>query len=102
MGFAKQGGPGAKFKNPAEKLFKCLGLPKGAKEELGISGDDGMKAPEEFKKEDKSDNEEDVDEEKLAHEARVRETKAKHYELFGEGRYHLAPSFFRLLMYLKK
>ena len=39
--FAKPGGPGAKFKNQQEKLLKTLSLPKGAKEELGITGEDG-------------------------------------------------------------
>lgn len=34
--FARPGGPGAKFRNQQEKLLKTLGLPKGAKEELGI------------------------------------------------------------------
>lgn len=37
--FSQPGGPGAKFKNTAEKLLKNLILPKGAKDELGISGD---------------------------------------------------------------
>ena len=37
--FAKVGGPGVKFKNPTEKLLKTLTLPKGAKEELGITDD---------------------------------------------------------------
>ena len=63
MAFAKPGGQGAKFKNTAEKLFKALNLSKGAKEELGISGDDGMREPEDTTKEDTQTNEEDYDEE---------------------------------------
>ena len=39
MNFAKPGNPGAKFKNQFEKMVKCLQLPKGAKEELGIQDD---------------------------------------------------------------
>ena len=39
--FAKPGGPGTKFKNACEKLLKTLTLPKGAKEELGITEDGG-------------------------------------------------------------
>lgn len=35
--FAKAGGPGAKFKNTAEKMLKALTLPKGATEELNFS-----------------------------------------------------------------
>lgn len=34
MSFARQGGPGAKFKSALEKMMKSLTLPKGAKEEL--------------------------------------------------------------------
>lgn len=45
--FARPGGPGAKFKVHLEKLYKCLTLPKGAKEELGIAGDEGLTYDEE-------------------------------------------------------
>ena len=40
--FTQPGQPGSKFKNQFEKLLKSLALPKGAKEELGITGDEGM------------------------------------------------------------
>ena len=40
--FARPGGPGAKFKNQLEKMLKSLTLPKGAREELGISEDGSM------------------------------------------------------------
>ncbi len=40
--FARPGGPGAKFKNQQEKMFKALTLPKGAREELGINEDGTM------------------------------------------------------------
>jgi len=43
LNFAKPGSPGSKFKNQYEKMNKCLTLPKGAKEELGISDDDNNK-----------------------------------------------------------
>ena len=35
-------GPGSKFKSTYERLLKTLTLPRGAKEELGITGDFGM------------------------------------------------------------
>ena len=41
--FSRPGGPGAKFKTHIDKLYKCLSLPKGAKEELGISGEETLK-----------------------------------------------------------
>ena len=40
--FAQPGGAGSKFKNTLEKMLKSLSLPKGAKDELGIQGDNGM------------------------------------------------------------
>lgn len=40
--FAKPGGPGQKFKVHLDKLNKVLSLPKGAREELGISGEEGL------------------------------------------------------------
>ena len=98
MPFAKQGGQGAKFRVQAEKIFKCLGLPKGAKEELGISGDDGMRIPDPSP----TKTNKDMDEEKLAAEAKKQEEQKWNYELFGEGRYFICPSFFRMMMFLKK
>ena len=58
--FARPGGPGAKFKNQLEKMFKALSLPKGAREELGIGEDGSM--PEEEEEEAKQGNEEEEDE----------------------------------------
>jgi hypothetical protein len=45
--FARPGGAGAKFKTHLDKLYKCLSLPKGAKEELGITGEETLKYDEE-------------------------------------------------------
>ena len=106
--FARPGGPGAKFKNQQEKLMKTLGLPKGAKEELGISGEDGTLKVEESEQEEEKKKDGDGEEsEELDPKAKA-ELEAKKYEkkmnaiLFGEGKYFLVPSFFRTLMYLKK
>ena len=83
-------------------MLKQLSLPKGAKDELGIVGDHGMEpeqdAPKTGDNEDQQSDDEDVKKEKerLANEKRLLR------ELYGEGRYHLVPSFFRTLMYLKK
>lgn len=97
--FTQPGNAGAKFKNQYEKLVKSLSLPKGAKEELGIAGDEGMgpltvdPAP----KEEDSDNEEAI-----AARANKAYEKEMTHRIFNEGRYHIIPSFFRTLMYLKK
>ena len=101
--FAAQGGAGSKFRSQQEKLIKTLTLPKGAKEELGITGDEGMPPAEESKTEQQREEEED-DENDDEREKRVkREFEARMLrELYGEGRYHLIPSFWRTIMYLKK
>lgn len=94
-------------------MFKTLTLPKGAKEELGFSGDNDVLHFEEVeepevKKVGKSDEdppgeeEEEVDPEKVEEEKKARFERKKNVEIFGEGKYHLIPSFFRTLMYLRK
>ena len=40
--FVSKEGLGSKFKGTYDRLMKALALPKGAKEELGIVGDNGM------------------------------------------------------------
>jgi hypothetical protein len=40
--FVTKEGKGSKLKSTYDKLLKALVLPKGAKEELGIVGDNGM------------------------------------------------------------
>ena len=100
--FSVAGGIGSKFKNTHEKLLKNLALPKGAKEELGITGDAGMEPEQEqeVKKHDADQSEED--EETARENERKAFEKKMQRELYGEGRYHIIPSFFRTLMYLKK
>ena len=100
--FAQPGGQGSKFKNTAEKLIKNLALPKGAKDELGITGDQGMEPETESPEKQHHDGEESEDEETKAENARKALDKRMLRELYSEGRYHLIPSFFRTLMYLKK
>lgn len=64
--FAKPGGPGAKFKNQLEKMFKALSLPKGAREELGIAEDGTMPEEEEEESKEVNEEEDDVDPAKVA------------------------------------
>ena len=78
-------------------------MPKGAREELGIGEDGSMPADEETVEEDKNeDDEEDVDPAKVAEQARLKAERKMNATLFNEGKYHLIPSFWRLLMYMKK
>ena len=108
--FARQGGPGAKLKNIQEKMLKALTLPKGAKEELNyppelaekilkgepLWDDKAMMAQEE----EQSEN--DGYQEKTGGFEGPSEEQKLMIEMFGEGKYHLIPSFFRTLIFLKK
>ena len=121
MNFGKPGNPGAKFKGPFEKMIKALSLPKTVKEELGINDETvgdayilqnkpvvAVQDEEEGAKKSRggAGSDEDgeqvraggrqTDEEKSAMEARLLK------QLLTEGRYHILPSFFRTLIYLKK
>lgn len=83
-------------------MLKQLTLPKGAKDELGIVGDHGMEAdPDAGKTVDNEDAMSEDDDVKRENDRKAFEKRMLR-ELYGEGRYHLIPSFFRTLMYLKK
>jgi hypothetical protein len=108
MSFARQGGPGAKFKSTLEKMLKSLTLPKGAKEELnypsGVADKILNGEPLWEEDQDKGDHEQDGDEmtsNKTATKQLTPEQKNL-MEMFGEGKYHIIPSFFRTLVFLKK
>ena len=64
--FARPGGAGAKFKNTLEKMFKALTLPKGAREELGISEDGTMPEVDDDAEEQKGEDEQEDDPAKIA------------------------------------
>jgi len=81
-------------------MLKALNLPKGAKEELNYPQELVEKIQ---KGEPLWDDEEqehadpdDPDHKKLTEEEKLM------MEMFGEGKFHLIPSFFRTLIYLKK
>ena len=82
-------------------MFKALTLPKGAREELGIS-EDGKMAAEEEEEEKADEDDEDVDPAKVAEQARLKAERQMNRTLFSDGKYYIVPSFFRLLMYMKK
>ena len=85
-------------------MFKALTLPKGAREELGINDDGTMPNDEDDDEEEKKDNDEedDVDPAKAAEQAKLKFERKMNYKLYNEGKYFLIPSFYRLLMYMKK
>jgi len=85
-----------------------MSLPKGAKEELGINGEEKLVYDEEEEervaksRKDKLAEDEELDQAKEAECERMRFERKMNAALFSEGCYHLIPSFFRTLMYLKK
>jgi len=103
--FARPGGPGSKFKNTQEKMLKALTLPKGAKEELNFSMEiqdkilNGLPLWEEEEAPKEGEEEEEQDGKK---EKKLTDEQKNLMTMFGEGKYHLIPSFFRTLVYLKK
>lgn len=104
LSFARPGGLGAKFKNTYEKMLKALQLPKGAKEELDFPPEIAekiLKGEPLWEEEEKVEAEEEEEEEEENSNKLSLEQKMK-MTMFGEGRYHLTPSFFRTLIQLKK
>lgn len=105
--FAYAGAPGAKFKHSREKMLKCLSLPKGAKEELNYPAEvaekilNGQPLWEEPTK-NEEENDEEAEQESENKKKELTQEQKYLMEMFGEGKYHLIPSFFRLLIFLKK
>jgi hypothetical protein len=84
-----------------------LTLPKGAKEELGITEEGGLTIEEsenEQKKEkdEQGEESEELDPKEKAELERKKFERKMNATLFGEGKYFIVPAFFRTLMYLKK
>jgi len=88
-------------------MFKCMTLPKGASEELNFPMEikekilNGLPLWDEEKK---KNTEDDDEEEQEAQKGEKKLTQDQKYlmEMFGEGRYHIIPSFFRTIIFLKK
>ena len=84
-------------------MLKALNLPKGAKEELNYAPSivdkvmNGLPLWDEA--EEKND---DAGEDDSKATGRLTEEQKNLLTMFGEGKYHLIPSFFRTLIFLKK
>ena len=91
-------------------MFKALTLPKGAREELNYPPDVAEKILNGLPLWDESNNKDEVDEDAEVDDDQHAKDKANQLTdeqknlltMFGEGKYHLIPSFFRTLIYLKK
>ena len=107
QGFAYSGAPGSKFRHLREKMMKVLTLPKGAKEELNYPqevADKILNGLPLWESPAKKQEDEDSDAEQESNKDKKELTQEQKYlmEMFGEGKYHIIPSFFRLLIFLKK
>lgn len=98
LSFAEKGAVGGKFRNTRERMMKALNLPKGAKEELNYPPSIVDKIN---KGEPLWDEEHEGDEESKK-SGRLTDEQKNLLTMFGEGKYHLIPSFFRTLIFLKK
>mmetsp|Transcript_42670 Transcript_42670/g.65451 ORF Transcript_42670/g.65451 Transcript_42670/m.65451 type:complete len:245 (+) Transcript_42670:461-1195(+) len=91
-------------------MLKALNLPKGAKEELNYPLEiiekiqKGEPLWEEDNKEDGDEDEGEIDEDERKKRAanELSPDQKLMMQMFGEGKYHLIPSFFRTLIFLKK
>ena len=92
-------------------MLKALNLPKGAKEELAFGPEiadkviKGLPLWEDVdKKAEGSEEEDESKEENQDQKPAGNLSQEQKYQLtmFGEGKYHLIPSFFRTLIFLKK
>ena len=75
-------------------MLKALTLPKGAKEELDYPLDFPLKVQRGETLYDDQENEDD--ENKLTYKQKLM------MDMFGEGKFHMIPSFFRTLVFNKK
>jgi hypothetical protein len=106
--FTRPGNPGTKFKSQVEKLNRATYLPKNVREELGLSDQPKQEKPkkeEKGKKEGEGEGEGDdqEQEEEEDENEEIEETEEeKLIKLFEDQKYHLLPSFFKTLIYLKK
>ena len=88
-------------------MLKCLSLPKGAKEELNYPAEiaekilKGEALWDETPKNDE-DADEDAEQDETKDKKQLTQEQKNLMTMFGEGKYHLVPSFFRMLIYLKK
>ena len=102
MNFAKPGGAGAKFKNTNEKMLKALTLPKGAREDLGIDEFGNFPSGDADDLNPVVNEDEEEDPAKVAEMTRIKADRKLNEALFAQSRYHMIPSFFRMMMYMKK
>ena len=92
-------------------MLKALNLPKGAKEELNYPHDliekiqNGVPLFEEEEKNNDTEPNEDGEFEEEGNQAKketLTDEQKMMMTMFGEGKYHMIPSFFRTLITLKK
>ena len=89
-------------------MLRALNLPKGAKEELDYPPEIAEKIQkgeplwEEEKPRDPDAEDDEDEEDESKNKPGLTDEQKMMMVMFGEGKYHLIPSFFRTLIYLKK
>ena len=114
LSFVRHGHPGSKFKSQTEKIIRSTYLPKNVREDLGMSDETetvkekSKKAPQETKEAEGDEGDDEGDEENEGDKEdeskiKIEETdEEKLVKLFENQKYHLLPSFFKTLIFLKK
>ena len=114
LSFTRHGHPGSKFKSQAEKIIRATYLPKNVREDLGMSDETetvkekskkNVEEPKEAEGDEGDDegDEENDDENGNDDKQKAEETdEQKLIKLFENQKYHLLPSFFKTLIFLKK
>jgi len=108
LNFAEKAAPGGKFKSQRDRMVKALSLPKGTKEELNYPADvaqkiqDGLPLWQEEVRDVDPDAEEDEETIAANQANKLTDDQKNLITMFGEGKFHLIPSFFRALIFLKK
>ena len=107
--FATATGPGAKFKSTQEKMMKCMTLSKAAKELLNFPPELADKVrkgeplwDEQALAKGSDDDDAELDQDSNQGPSKLSEEDKLKMEMFGEDKFHIIPSFFRTLIFLKK
>ena len=111
MSFTNPGEIGERFEKVFNKLYKALDLPKGAKAYFNYPEDMADKilkgeplwvdAPSK-KDSDEEDGDFEDDQEAKKGPPKLTDDEKRCMLMYGEGKYHILPSFFRTLIFLKK
>ena len=111
MNFFSPGEIGEKYEKVFNKLYRALDLPKGAKSQFNypeelvdkiLRGEPLWDDSPLKKDSDDEDADYETEREALKGPPKLTDEEKRCMQLYGEGKYHILPSFFRTLIFLKK